>query len=102
MKLFEIVRKLFNILGIFPCQENINRTFHMKNVAILLYQIIVITTTGSYLVFRAESIYECGELVFVCMSHFICLYGRMTVTLNMSTMYSLIEEFEKFMQTRKS
>lgn len=101
MKLFEIVRKLFKYLGIYPCQQHLNRTFHVKNFAVFSYQIVFTTATGSYLVFRVNSIYEYGELVFVFMTHFVCMCILMTLVSNMPTVMELIEKFEKFMQTRK-
>lgn len=101
MKLFEIVRTLFKYLRILPCQKYQNQTFHCRNLTVFFYQIIFITATGSYLVFRATSIYEYGELVFVFMTHFVCMCILMTLVSNMSAIMDLIEKFEKFLQTRK-
>lgn len=99
IRLFRSFKKFNQTLGILSSQSTKQSYLHnLKRDVILLPMILVFISSASYLVFKAETIAECTQSSYVCVTALCTIIHCGTVCWKIENILKLIEKEEKFIQ----
>lgn len=102
VKLFNLSRKIYQNIGIFPLEPNQNRRFiNLKKWFLVFCHVQMLITPAAYLVLEANSLIECGMIFFNCSSVALSILVYLTMIWQMRSILSFIENCELFIGRSK-
>lgn len=97
-KLFQSFKRYNRVLGIHPTQSNQSYSFNLKSAIILSLYTSVFISTGSYLLFKAQTIPEFAQSFCLSVTCFFIFMDFMAMSLGNRDILLLIEKMEEFIQ----
>lgn len=98
IKLFQFVRKLYHLTGIYPPQSGGNYKFNLKNGFFIFAWVQMTTFTGAFFLFKAERFSEFSISFHMCTALMSDLFCFIMNIYQIENMLKLIEKFNEFMQ----
>lgn len=92
VKLMKSTLKYFETLGIYPLQQNKNYTFNWISVSVLSTMIAILISTGTFFLFKAETIDEYSKTFYAVVTE---LYFLICFIANIWKMESILQAIEK-------
>lgn len=96
LKLFRIVQKSYQMIGIFPRQPNQIYPLNSTNVLYLYTMVQFIIVSSVYFLFKAERLDEFGLSFYVTLTATSILFYYVTNIHQIGNILKLIEKFEEF------
>lgn len=100
MKLFQQVRKIFQVLGIHPIQHGENTRINVRNMLIAGSMGSGGVLTAAYCLFQAKTVKEYGDSFYAAVTDFLTTMYFLTLFWKMEKLVKLIEKYEEFIQKR--
>lgn len=90
------------MLGIDPTQSNQSYSYNFRGVVILSSYTLTFISTGSYLLFKAQTIPEYAQSLYLSITCLYIIMDFIAIQLKIRDMLQLIEKMEEFIQRSKS
>lgn len=101
IKLFQSFQKFHQMLGVRLCESNQSYSFNYRSVVILLQIIFNLTSSTAYSLFKAKTIEERVQSVYVSITELSVMITFSTMCRKMTNILQLIQKFEEFIQKSK-
>lgn len=101
IKLFQIVQKTYQILGIHPPEANKTFAFNSRNLFFIFCYTQACVTMGGYFLFRAELMLEYVSTLFMTLSALFVLINYLLVMWRIGNILELIAKLDKFIEQSK-
>lgn len=98
MALFHSAQKQFKNLGLYSSHSIQSSPFGVKNVSILLLIIVYLLLMIMYIVDEAQQFEEYAYTCYACGMGVIIIISFVTVIWNVNTFFTIIKNFEEFIQ----
>lgn len=102
IKLFQFLRKCYQIIGIYPPETNQkNYPFNSKNIIFMIFFVQVLFSCSAFLLFNATSAYDYGLSFYMAATELLLLVYYPIIIFKMPDILTLIGNFEKFIEKSK-
>lgn len=101
IKLFQSLRRYFQILGTYSPESNENRKFNPRNVFVLFCYTQLFVSVLAFTLFKAKAVVEFGLNYYGYMTEVLCIFVVLLQTYRMDDITKLIENCEKFVEMSK-
>lgn len=101
IKLFRRIQKFYQILGIYPSQENEKILFNSRNLFILFFYVQLCISMAAFLILKAKTMQEYGATFFMFLTQFYVTLDFSILMWQMPNILSLITDFEEFIEKSK-
>lgn len=99
---FELIRELFQLLGIRPCQSNQKYNYNLRNSFVLIILAQLFAASTAFLLFEANSIDEYGQSFYLTVTSLLLVFLWPCFIQNMGDLFKLMEQINTFAAKRKS
>lgn len=101
MVLFQLVRKYYHLLGVYPTQLNPNGLFNLRNFCVLLITSALFASTISSFMLQSTTIMDYAESFYMFSTVFAQVIGFLATIWKAEIIFTFINELEEFIQMSK-
>lgn len=101
LKMFQSLRKYFQILGTYSPGPDESRLFNLKNIFTLFCYIQLFISAVAFTLFKAKTVIEFGLNYYGYMTELLCVFVISTQIYQMNNILKLIEDCEDFIEKSK-
>lgn len=98
VKLFQLVQKIYKMMGICPSQPDQKYPFNLKTLIVLLIVIQFLLSSMAFLIFQADSTQERADSFYFSLSIANCAVYIIVSHWKIVKILKLIESFEEFIE----
>lgn len=102
LKLLHFTQEVYQDMGIYPRQSNLNwHSINWRIIFMLVSFIQMFIFSLAFLIFEADNIIDVGTAFYTVNSEFCCIVYYLVLMYKMPKILTLIENFEKFIKNSK-
>lgn len=101
IKLFQSLRKYFQILGTFSPESDQNRAFNRRNVSVLFFYIQMFASVLAFTLLKAQTVAEFGLNYYGYMTELVCISAISLQIYRKIETFKLISNCEEFIEKSK-
>lgn len=101
LQLFQLVRKLFGMVGIYPPQSHQTMLFNWRNSTFLFCTIAMSIASIAFLLFKAGSAQEFGASFYTTMTELANIFGFLSIVFEMRNIFGIIGKIEGIIEKSK-
>lgn len=98
---FKIVRKLFEVIGIYPQQSKRLAPFNVRNVVALLFTFTMCISSFAFLLFEADNVHDFGASFYAAITEFAIIVSFLSIVFKMQNIFEIMDKIEGIIQKSK-
>lgn len=95
---FQIVRKLFEVIGIYPQQS---KRFNVRNVVALLFTFTMCISSFAFLLFEVDNSHDFGASFYAAITEFAVIVSFLSIVFKMQNIFKIMDQIEEIIQKSK-
>lgn len=98
IKLFQFNKKLYEMLGVYPHQNNEKILFNSRNLFILFCCAQFCISMAAFFIFKAKTMQEYNISIYMSLTQFYIMINFLLLMWQISNILNLITDFEEFIE----